>query len=68
VLGEIFVPKTEEVIGGCRELDNEEFHNLYSSTNGVTIPKLWKMRLEGGGENIGHGWQGKYMNTKHILT
>jgi hypothetical protein len=47
VLREIFVPKTEEVIGGCRKLDNEEFHNLYPSANGVTILKLQKMRLEG---------------------
>jgi hypothetical protein len=31
VLKRIFGPKKEEVIGGWRELHNEELHNLYGS-------------------------------------
>jgi hypothetical protein len=30
VLRRIFGPIRDEVIGGCRKLHNEEFHNLYS--------------------------------------
>jgi hypothetical protein len=30
VLGRIFVPKGEEMVGGYRRLHNEELHNLYS--------------------------------------
>jgi hypothetical protein len=31
VLKRKFGPKREEVVGGCRRLDNEELHNLYAS-------------------------------------
>jgi hypothetical protein len=31
VLGRIFGPKRDEVIGGWRKLHNEELHNLYCS-------------------------------------
>jgi hypothetical protein len=31
VLRTIFGPKKDEVTGGCRKLNNEELHNLYSS-------------------------------------
>lgn len=54
MLREIFLPKTKEVIGGCRKLDNEEIHNLYSSANRVIILKLQKIRLEGGGGGRGY--------------
>jgi hypothetical protein len=66
VLREIFVPKTGEVIGGYRKLDNEEIHNLYFSANGDIILKLRKM-ISGEGFNIGQMWQGRDMNTKYIL-
>jgi len=33
VLSEIFVPKRGDVLGYWRELQNEEFHDLYSSPN-----------------------------------
>jgi hypothetical protein len=33
VLRRLFGPKSEEVIGGCRKVHNEEFHNFYSSPN-----------------------------------
>lgn len=70
MLREIFVPKTDEVTGGCRKLHNGEIRNLYSSANGDIVLKLRKMILEGVGEegvNIGHVWQGRDMNTKYIL-
>jgi hypothetical protein len=33
VLGEIFGPKGVELARGCRNLHNEELHNLYASQN-----------------------------------
>jgi hypothetical protein len=33
VLRRIFGPKNEDVTGEWRKLHNEEFHNLYSSSN-----------------------------------
>jgi hypothetical protein len=33
VLGRIFGPKQDEVTGGWRELNDEELHNLYSSSD-----------------------------------
>jgi hypothetical protein len=37
VLREIFEPKREEVVGGCRRLHNEELHNLYTSPKIVRV-------------------------------
>jgi hypothetical protein len=37
VLGRIFGPKREEVVGGWRRLHNEEFHNLNVSPNIIII-------------------------------
>jgi hypothetical protein len=39
VLRRIFGPKRDEVTGGWRKLDNEEFHNLYSSPNIIRMMK-----------------------------
>jgi hypothetical protein len=36
VVGRIFGPKREEVVGGWRMLHNEELHNLYASSNIVS--------------------------------
>jgi hypothetical protein len=43
----IFVPKRDEVIGGCRKLHNQELHNLYSSPSIIRIIKSRKMRWAG---------------------
>jgi hypothetical protein len=37
VLGRIFGPKRDEVIGGWRKLHNEELHNLNCSPSIITI-------------------------------
>jgi hypothetical protein len=39
-LRRIFGPKRGEVIGGWRNLHNEELHNLYSSQSIIRIMKL----------------------------
>jgi hypothetical protein len=43
VLRRIFGPRRDEVIGGWRNLYNEELHNLYSSPNRMI--KSRRMRL-----------------------
>jgi hypothetical protein len=35
--GGIFLPKTDEVIAGCRTLHNEELHHFYCSSNLIRI-------------------------------
>jgi hypothetical protein len=47
VLRRIFGPKGDEVIGGWRELHNEEFHNLYCSPSIIRIMKSRRMRWAG---------------------
>jgi hypothetical protein len=42
VLRKIFGPKRDEVTGDWRNLNNEEFHNLYSS------PNIIRMMTQGG--------------------
>jgi hypothetical protein len=42
VLRRIFGSKREEVVGGCRRLNNEELHNLYASPN-IRVMKSRKM-------------------------
>jgi hypothetical protein len=37
VLGRIFGPKREEVVGGCRILHNEELNNLYASSYSTRV-------------------------------
>jgi hypothetical protein len=44
VLRRIFGPKRDEVTGGCRNLHNEELHNLYSSPSIIRIIKSRRMR------------------------
>jgi hypothetical protein len=39
VLRRIFGPKRAEVAGGWRRLNNEEFHNLYTSPNIIRVIK-----------------------------
>jgi hypothetical protein len=47
VLRRIFGPKRDRVTGGCRELHNEELHNLYSSPSIIRIIKSRRMRWAG---------------------
>jgi hypothetical protein len=47
VLRRIFGPKREEVAGGWRRLQNEEFHNFYASPNFIRVIKSKRMRWEG---------------------
>jgi hypothetical protein len=47
VLRRIFVPKRDEVTGGCRKLHNEELHGLYSSPSIVRVIKARRMRWAG---------------------
>jgi hypothetical protein len=62
VLRRIFVPKTDEVTGGWRQLHNEELRNLYSSPSVITMIKS-RMRWAGYvarlGEkrHIGYWWE-----------
>jgi hypothetical protein len=44
VLGRIFGPKRDEMIGGCRKLHNEEIHKLYCSPSIIRIIKSRRMR------------------------
>jgi hypothetical protein len=43
VLSRIFGLKRMEVVVGWRKLNNEEFHNLYPSSNIVRVIKSWRM-------------------------
>jgi hypothetical protein len=47
VLRRIFGPKEDEVIGGWRDLHNEELHNLYSAPYIIRTVTLRRMRLAG---------------------
>jgi hypothetical protein len=53
VLRRIFGPMRGEVMGGWRELHNEELHNLYSSPNIIRIIKSRRMRWAGHVARIG---------------
>jgi hypothetical protein len=44
VLRRIFGPKRDEVTGGWRKLNNEEFNNLYSSPSIIRMIKSRRMR------------------------
>jgi hypothetical protein len=44
VLGGIFGPKRDEVIGGWRKLHNEKLHNLYCSPSIIRMIKSRRMR------------------------
>jgi hypothetical protein len=65
VLRRIFGPKRDEIIGGWRELHNEELHNLYSFPNIIRMNKSTRMIWAGylvcmGGEEEGtQGFGGK---------
>jgi hypothetical protein len=43
MLWRIFVPKREEVAGGCRRLQNDELRNLYASPNVVGVMESGRM-------------------------
>jgi hypothetical protein len=47
VLRRTFGPKRDEVMGGGRELHNEELHDLHSYPSIIRIIKLRKMRWAG---------------------
>jgi hypothetical protein len=44
VLGRIFGPKREEMVGGWIRLHNEELHNLYVSPIIIRVIKSRRMR------------------------
>jgi hypothetical protein len=63
VLRRIFVPRRDEVTRESRQLHNEEFHDLYSSTS-IRIIKARAMKLAvhvarmgGRGTRIGCRWE-----------
>jgi hypothetical protein len=43
----LFVPKREEVVGGCRNLYNEELHNLTAYPNIIRVIKSKRMGAVG---------------------
>jgi hypothetical protein len=45
VLGRIFGPNSDEVIGGRRKLHNEEVHNLYPTPNMSIIRMIRSRRM-----------------------
>jgi hypothetical protein len=47
VLGRIFGPKRDEVMGGWRKLHNEELHDLYSLPSIIRMIKSRRMRWTG---------------------
>jgi hypothetical protein len=54
VLRGIFGPKREED-GSCRKLNDDEFHNLYSSPNIFGVIKSRRMRWAGHVARMGEG-------------
>jgi hypothetical protein len=64
VLGRIFGPKRDEVMGEWRKLQNEELRDLYSLPSIIRIIKLRRMRwvghvarMGGRGMGIGYWWE-----------
>ena len=54
----VFGPKSEAVASGWRELHSDDFHDLYSSLNVITMIKSGRRRLgRAGGQ---HGTRGEY--------
>jgi hypothetical protein len=51
----VFGPKRDEVIGGWRELHNEELNNLYCSPSIIRMIKSRRMRLAGHIAHMGEG-------------
>jgi hypothetical protein len=47
VLGRIFGPERDDVMGGWRKPHNEKLHSLYSSPNMVRVIKSKRMRWVG---------------------
>jgi hypothetical protein len=47
VLRRIFGPKRDKIVGGWRNLHNEELHNLHSSPNIIRAIKSTNMRAPG---------------------
>jgi hypothetical protein len=44
VLGSVFEPERDELIGGWRKFQNEELHKLYSSPDIIRMMKSRRMR------------------------
>jgi hypothetical protein len=55
VLGKIFGPKNDEVMGEWRKLHNRELHNLYSSADIIRQIKSRRMRWAGHVPRMGEG-------------
>ena len=55
VLGRVFGPKKDEVIGGWRKLHNEDLSDLYSLPHIVRVVKSRKMKCAGHMARMGEG-------------
>jgi hypothetical protein len=55
VLRRIFGQKRDEVTGGWKNLHNEKLHNLFSSSNTITISILSRMKWAGHVARMGMG-------------
>jgi hypothetical protein len=53
VLKRIFGPKRDEVIGGWRNLHNEELHNLYSLPSTIRMTKSKRTKWAGNVARMG---------------
>jgi hypothetical protein len=62
VLRKMLQPKRREVVRGWRSMNNEEFHNLYTSPNIIRVMKLRKMKLAGHVARMG-----EIINTSKML-
>jgi len=54
IVMKIFAPKREGIIGGEKELHNEELHNLYSSPIIIRVIKSRRLRWVGHVARLGH--------------
>jgi hypothetical protein len=61
VLRKIFGPKRDEVIGGWRNLHNEELHNLYCSPSTIRITRMKSRRMRWAGHAARMGRRGMHI-------
>jgi hypothetical protein len=61
VLRRIFGLKREEVAGGWRRLHNEELHNLYASSNIISVIKSKEDEMDRACSTHGTGKYGQHL-------